>query len=364
MVIHQKDYPYNFSMSIKYHHLVVKEITHETPDTATFTFWHPVHQAISYQAGQFLTLCPEIGGKKVRRSYSMSSSPHTDASLAITIKRVVNGLVSNYLLDTLKVGDAIEVVEPMGKFVPKLNPLSTRDVVLFGAGSGITPLISIAKSVLTIEPNSRVFLYYGNRNQESIIFKKNLEELEEKFGNRLYITHILSQPQGVWVGEEGRISEGWAVRKLRASEVKIDTAEFFLCGPEGMTNDLRAGLKLLGVPADRTHFELFHSSPDIPEETDSQDTLQTQQVTIIYEGETHTVEVKPHQTILEAFLDQDIDLPYSCQAGMCTACIGKCTQGKVKMDEEDGLTEKEIQQGYILTCVAHPMSKNVVIEIE
>ncbi len=354
-------------MSTKYYHLTVKEVIQETTDTITISFWHPVHQAISYNAGQFLTIISEIGGKKIRRSYSMSSSPHADASLAVSVKRVPNGLMSNHLNDTIKPGDALEVMEPMGHFSPQLNPQQSRHVVLFGAGSGITPLMSIAKSVLTIEPNSKVFLVYGNRNQEGIIFKKQLEDLEQKHAGHFEVHHVLTQPQGVWVGMKGRINEGMTVVLLKQMGVALHNADFFLCGPEGMMQEVQKGLKDLNISPERVHQELFFSSPDAknhdqPEEEES--TLKAQTVVIHYEGNRYETEVKPHQTILEAFLDKDIDLPYSCQAGMCTACLGKCTSGKVMMDEEDGLTEKEIQQGYILTCVAHPMSKGVEIEIE
>jgi ring-1,2-phenylacetyl-CoA epoxidase subunit PaaE len=351
-------------MSLKYYHLVVKEITKETTDTITITFWHPVHQAISYLPGQFLTLIPEINGTKVRRSYSMSSSPHSDASLAVTVKRVAGGLVSNHLNDHLKVGDAIEVLEPMGHFVPTLNPTQARHVVLFGAGSGITPLMSIAKSILTIEPQTTVFLYYGNRNQDAIIFKKQLDELENKYQDRFQVTHVLSKPQEVWVGLKGRINEGMSVVMLKQSGVNLQNADFYLCGPAEMTEQVKKGLRVLRISEDRIHHELFNTSHTFTESDDDEDTLKPQLVTIKYEGKSYQTIVKPHQTILEAFLDEDIDLPYSCQAGMCTACLGKCTAGKIRMDEEDGLTDNEVKQGYILTCVSHPLSSDVVVEID
>lgn len=350
----------------KYLHLVVKEIIRETSDAVTISFWHPVHQAVSYKPGQFLTLIPEINGKKVRRSYSMSSSPHTDASLAITVKRVPGGLVSNWLIDHLKVGDALEVMEPMGHFSPELNASNNRSVVLFGAGSGITPLLSIAKSVLMIEPKSKVTLIYGNRTHEGIIFKKLLDNMEIKYAGRLEVQHILSQPHELWVGQTGRIGQGKAIHCIRELRIDVATTDFFICGPEGMMDEVQKALKLLGAPAERVHQEHFfvsHEEESTPHEEED-GSLKAQLVTVHYEGSEYQVEVKPHQTILEAFLDHDIDLPYSCQAGMCTACMGKCVQGKVKMDEEDGLTDKEIQQGYVLTCVAHPMSKDVVIEVE
>jgi ring-1,2-phenylacetyl-CoA epoxidase subunit PaaE len=353
-------------MSVKYFHLTVKEITQETPDTQTFTFWHPIHQAINYKAGQFLTLIPEINGQKVRRSYSMSSSPNKDASIAVTIKRVDNGLVSNYLCDNLKVGDAIEVMEPIGNFVVEPNPTKVRTIICFGGGSGITPLMSIIKSVLPVEQETKVFLVYGSRNEENIIFKKQFEELEAKYQGRFKILHVLSQPSYTWTGYKTRIHQASAVTFLKQDfAIDIAKAEYFLCGPEGMMEQVESAIKIFDVPQNQIHKELFFSSPDQKEADDSEDSgLKEQTVILQYEGNEYKVLVKPHETILEAALRDDIDLPYSCQAGMCTACLGKCVSGKVQLDEEDGLTDKELQQGYILTCVAHPKTADVVIEID
>lgn len=354
-------------MSTKYFHLTVKEVIEETADTKTFTFWHPIHQAISYKAGQFLTLMPVIDGQKVRRSYSMSSSPNKDASIAVTVKRVPNGLVSNHLCDTLKVGDAIEVMEPMGHFVIEPNPTKSRIVVLFGGGSGVTPLMSIAKSVLPVETHTQVYLVYGSRNEDSIIFKKQLDELEQQYSGRFKVVHVLSQPSAAWTGSKNRINQASVEVLLKQDfAINIVQAEYYLCGPAGMMEEVTTSLKTANVPDAQIHQEHFtstHGGAAIVEE-DEDDSLKEQTVTIQYEGNDYTVVVKPHETILDAALRDDIDLPYSCQAGMCTACLGKCTSGKVMMDEEDGLTDNEIKQGYILTCVAHPKTAGVVIEID
>ncbi|MEA5260378.1 ferredoxin--NADP reductase [Arcicella aquatica] len=353
-------------MSVKYFHLTVKEIIDETPDTKTFTFWHPVHQSVSYKAGQFLTLIPVINGQKVRRSYSMSSSPNKDASIAVTVKRVPGGLVSNYLCDSVKVGDAIEVMEPMGHFVVEPNPMKERTIVLFGGGSGVTPLMSILKSVLPVEQGSKVYLVYGSRSEEDIIFRKQLIELELKYEGRFKVLHILTKPSYTWTGYKTRINQASAVIFLKQDlAIDIAKAEYYLCGPEGMMEQVENALKMFNVSTENIHKEHFGSvgSHEILVEEED-DSIKAQTVTIQYEGNEYEVLVKPHETILEAALREDIDLPYSCQAGMCTACLGKCVAGKVHMDEEDGLTEKEIKQGYILTCVSHPKTAGVVIEVE
>jgi ring-1,2-phenylacetyl-CoA epoxidase subunit PaaE len=352
-------------MSVKYFHLTVKEIIQETADTKTFTFWHPVHAPVQYKAGQFLTLIPVINGQKVRRSYSMSSSPNKDASIAVTVKRVTNGLVSNYLCDHVKVGDAIEMMEPMGHFVADPSPTKERTIVLFGGGSGITPLMSIIKSVLPIEQNTKVYLVYGSRDEESIIFKNQLSELEQKYEGRFRVLHVLSRPSYTWTGYKTRIHQASAVTFLKQEfAIDIAKAEYFLCGPEGMMQEVESALKIFNVSTDNIHQEHFGSGIVEHTEEDDDGSLKEQTVTIQYEGTDYQVVVKPHETILEAALRDDIDLPYSCQAGMCTACMGKCTSGQVHMDDEDGLTEKEVQQGYILTCVAHPKTAGVVIEVD
>ena len=355
-------------MSLKTYFLQVKEVTHETSDSVTIYFWHPLSEQIKYKAGQFITVIvpAEEGGKKVRRSYSMSTSPHSDTSIGITVKRVTGGLVSNYLNDNVNVGDFLEVLEPMGNFHIEPDAEKSRHAVLFAAGSGVTPMMSIAKSILKMEANSRVTLIYGNRSEDSIIFKNKIEELENQYNKRFTIHHLLSRPSDFWVGQKGRISQGIAIRLMKDADTDFAKDEFYLCGPIGMMEDVIAGLGIYNVSKDRIHKENFHTAivDSEADSEDEEDSLQTQMVKVKYEGTEYEFEVKPHQTILEAALDLDIDLPYSCQAGMCTACMGKCTEGKVKMDEEDGLTEKEIKQGFMLTCVAHPLTKDVVIEID
>lgn len=352
-------------MALRTYFLQVKEVVNETPDCVTIYFWHPLSEQIKYKAGQFITVIVPIDGKKVRRSYSMSTSPHTDTSIGITVKRVIGGMVSNYLNDRVKVGDFLEVIEPLGNFYVEPDADKTRHLVLFAAGSGITPMMSIIKSILKMEPESRITLVYGNRSEESIIFKDKIEELERTYRERLKVHHILSRPSAYWVGQVGRISQGISIRFMKDSYTDFTNDNFFLCGPEGMMEDVIKGLNIYNVSKNQIHRENFHA-PMLDEihveETDN--SLKTQLVKVIYNGDEHEFEVKPHQSILEAALDLDIDLPYSCQAGMCTACMGKCLEGKVKMDEEEGLTDKEIAQGYILTCVSHPLTAGVVVDMD
>ena len=352
--------------------LKVKDVVRETPDAVTISFWHPISEEIRYQPGQFLTFLLNVNGQKIRRSYSMASSPHVDISLSVSVKRVPGGLASNYLFERIRPGDVLETLEPMGTFVPKLDPQNRRTVVLIGAGSGITPLFSMAKSLMHVEPNSRGWLIYGNRNQASIIYKAHLDAMEQAYGrSRFRVTHVLSQPSPGWTGAEGRLNQHTLSRMLEEMpSAERQNATFYLCGPDGMMAEARSALALVGVPAERVFKESFHTAlvpaGDVVEEplTDEEADSGSPKVTVLYEGSEYKFVVAPHQTILEAALDLDIDLPYSCQAGMCTACMGRCTSGKVKLDEEDGLTESELKAGYVLTCVAHPVGNDVVIEIE
>jgi ring-1,2-phenylacetyl-CoA epoxidase subunit PaaE len=347
----------------KYYFLKVKEIEKETEEASTIHFWHPINEVVAYRPGQFLTLLLPSEDKKVRRSYSMSSSPYTDVSLAITIKRVPGGFASNLLLDTLKEGDVVEVMEPMGTFFPKQADDQTRQVVFVGAGSGITPLFSIAKSILMVEPESEVFLIYGSRNEESIIFKDKIDKLQAKYGARFTVVHTLSQPSDSWTGEKGRLNKSHILKIMeKLPSLNKSQAEFFTCGPEDMMEEAHRAFSILGIPDNKIRKESFLTATAAqPGEVTMEDdnSLITREITLFYEGAEYKLPVKPHETVLEAALNMDIDLPYSCQAGMCTACLGRCVSGKVHLD-----SQAELDEGFILTCVSHPMSDDVIIEVE
>jgi ring-1,2-phenylacetyl-CoA epoxidase subunit PaaE len=351
----------------KYYFLKVKEIEQETEDTSTIHFWHPLNEVVAYRPGQFLTVLLPQGETKVRRSYSMSSSPYTDASLAITVKRVPGGFASNLLLDTLRAGDVLETLEPAGMFFPKQSDDQTRQVVFIGAGSGITPLYSILKSILMVEPESEVILLYGSRHEDQIIFKDKLQRLEDKYKSRLKVIHTLTQPSASWTGHTGRLTKSNVLKVMESlPQLHKAEAEFFLCGPDDMMEEAHRALSILAIPDAHIRKESFSTTTlhHQEEQAMEDDTLQTRDITLIYEGTTYTVPVKPHETVLEAALNMDIDLPYSCQAGMCTACMGTCKSGQVHLDEEGALSDQELQDGLILTCVCHPMSDDVVIEVE
>lgn len=351
----------------RYHHLTVQKVVRETPDTISIHFQQPAIQQLTYKAGQFLTLLVPVNGTVERRSYSMCSSPLTDANLIVSVKRTAGGKVSNHLNDTLKVGDLLEVMEPAGGFYAEPNLASPRHIVLLAAGSGITPLLSIAKTLLHGEPQSRISLLYGNRNRRSIIFHDELSALQRQFAGRLQVIHVLSQPEADWDGHTGRLNQSLALKILEKLP-QLPHSEYFICGPDGMMDEMKHALRILQVPAENIHWESFVSAKaaethgEVLEQASL--TVKDQQVTVMYEGTEYKFKVPANKTILEAALSNNIDLPYSCQSGLCTACMGRCLSGKVKLDEEDGLSEAELKQGYVLTCVGHPLTADVVIEIE
>ena len=350
----------------QYFNLKVKEVIRETEDAVTLVF-HPADSTIKYKSGQFLTFIIPIEGEKIRRSYSLCSIPFIDKELAVTVKKVVHGKASNYLVDCLKEGMEIEVMQPLGTFFLEPNQTAQRDIVLIGAGSGITPLYSMARTILSCEPLSNVYLLYGNRNEDSIIYKEKLNDLKKEHGDRLNIVHILSQPHSKLTVPSGRMNQSLIIKLLESfHKLNLDKALFYICGPEGMMTEASKALEILKIQKGNIHQESFvaSSSPEPAGEVVHTGEVKEQEVTIIYQGSEYKVKVPKSKTILQAALDEDIDLPYSCQSGMCTACMGKCTSGKVQLDDADGLSDKEIKMGYVLTCVGHPITSDVVIEID
>jgi ring-1,2-phenylacetyl-CoA epoxidase subunit PaaE len=358
--------------------LTVVALTQETPDTVTIHLQRPDGQAVPSKPGQFLTLlvpCGPAGGKPERRAYSLSSTPAEAPRLSVTVKRVAGGLVSNYLLDNVKVGQQYEVLPPLGNFTVQPAAKAARSLVLIGAGSGITPLMSMLKAIVAEEPQSHVLLIYGNRNEDTVIFKKQLADLEASSRGRLQVEHVYSQPlrPGGMHQHTGRLNRTTILRILeQRHQFPAPQAEYYICGPEGLMAEAQAALELLNVPSSRVRRESFLAAADAAEAGDAHgDSLAgpndgpvtERTVTIQYEGSEYKLVVPAKTTILDAALDKDIDLPYSCQAGVCTACRGKCLSGKVHLDEREGLSDAELAKGYILTCVAHPLTADVVIEI-
>jgi ring-1,2-phenylacetyl-CoA epoxidase subunit PaaE len=350
-----------------YFDLKVKQIIQETKDAISIVFEQPANK-IEYKSGQFLTLIATVGGKEVRRAYSLNSSPFVDQDLAVTVKRVDNGLMSNWLPDNLKAGTTLKVMEPMGHFTTEYKNENKRHLILFAGGSGITPMMSIIKSTLTQEPESICSLIYCNRDIDSIIFKDQFEKLQITHAGRLHVIHVLDTAPMNWQGYSGLLNQEMLVKLFeRIPNWGIEKTTYLMCGPEGMMKNVETLLEAQKISKDKIFKESFVQGTidkEAKKETVvASDEKKAREVTVRYDGQEFKFVVEPNSTILETALDQGIDLPYSCQSGLCTACRGKTLSGQVKLDEEEGLSKSEREEGYVLTCVGHPMSDDVVIEI-
>jgi len=352
----------------KYYDLEVKDVVQETKDAISIVFETPPGGNINYKAGQFLTIIASVQGKEIRRAYSLCSSPYADQYMAVMVKRVEDGLMSNWLGDNLKTGMKLKVMEPMGQFTTDYNKGNKRHIIMFAGGSGITPMMSIIKSILSQEPDSICSLIYCNRDVDSIIFKNELDKLQTIDEGRLHVIHVLDNAPMNWQGYSGLLNHDMLSKLVeRIPDWGIERTTYLMCGPEGMMKNVDTLLAARNISKEKIFKESFVQGT-IDKDTKKEATAESSElkervVTIHYDGQEFKVSVPPHKAILETALDQGIDLPYSCQSGLCTACRGKALSGKVKLDEEEGLSQSERAEGYVLTCVGHPLTDDVVIEI-
>ena len=352
----------------KYYDLTVKDIIQETKDAISIVFETPAEGSIKYKSGQFLTIITSVKGKEIRRAYSLCSSPFVDKEMAVMVKRVDDGLMSNWLPDNLKKGVKLRVLEPIGKFTTDFDKGNKRHIIMFAGGSGITPMMSIIKSIISQEPDSICSLIYCNRDIDSIIFKNELDRLQTLDEGRLHVIHVLDNAPMNWQGYSGLLNHDMLSKLVeRIPDWGIDRTTYLMCGPEGMMKNVDTLLAARSISKDKIFKESFVQGTidkEAKKETEAESTeLKERVVTIRYDGQEFKVTVPPNKAILETALDQGIDLPYSCQSGLCTACRGKALSGKVKLDEEEGLSQSERAEGYVLTCVGHPLTDDVVIEI-
>ena len=342
-----------------YLHFIIEKKEQETHDAISLFLKEKTGKEISFEPGQFLTLLFDVDGEEVRRGFSIASSPDELPLIRLTIKKVADGFTSSVIFNELKVGDEIKSLPPLGGFVVNPSPDQKREMILFGAGSGITPLMSMIKSVLPTEPESKITLFYGNRNEDSIIYKNELKQLEEKYEGRFKVIHSLSQPSDNWDGLKGRLDREKVESLL--SEIDDDElmrSDFYLCGPGQMMKDIISVLEEKNVTRDQIHkenytIEVLDDDEEIEEVTRS--------VTLYVAGEKHIISVEPGESILEKALDVGLELPSSCQFGSCGTCRAKLLSGRLKLVEQTALSDEERAEGYCLTCVGFPASDNVVI---
>lgn len=360
-------------MATHFHQLTIADIRKETSDCISIAFHIPdaLQEVYQFTQGQNITLKAMINGEELRRSYSICSSP-ADKELRIAIKEVKDGKFSTWANGALKKGDILEVLPPAGRFFTSLHPTHKKHYLAFVAGSGITPVISIIKTTLATEPDSRFTLIYGNRNRASIIFKEQLEAIKNRYMQRFILHHILSREKTDAAFNYGRINAS----KCSELSAIVDIAqanEIFICGPEEMIFSLKGWLEEAGVDKKKIHFELF-SSPDTTtkkqettgkEISGKQDAGKESKVTVKLDGIAFDFSLKyDGRSILDAALHEGADLPYACKGGVCATCRAKLLEGQVNMDINYALEPEEIEQGFILTCQSHPCTEKVVVDFD
>jgi ring-1,2-phenylacetyl-CoA epoxidase subunit PaaE len=353
----------------KFHPLTVAHVARETRDAVALRFAvpPPLAEAFRFVQGQHLTLRADIAGEDLRRSYSICSAVH-DGDLRIAVKKAPGGTFSTWVNEQVRAGHVIEVMPPMGHFNVPLNPANRKHYLGFAAGSGITPLMSIIKTTLATEPESRFTLFYGNRSSSAVIFKEELSDLKDIYLERLNLVYVMSrEPQDIAI-LNGRIDAQKADALLAhwIDLEDIDTA--FVCGPDGMMQAVSKALQARGFPKSRIKIELFAASiPKHEHKVPAQAASGQAQcdVTVIIDGAArqYTLE-KGKENILDAGLRQGFELPYSCKGGVCSTCRAKLIEGEVDMDVNFALEDYEVARGFILCCQSYPVTDKVVVDYD
>jgi len=353
-------------LAIHFHKLTVKDIRRETPDCVSIAFDIPaeLQKEFKFIQGQNITIKTNLDD--TRRSYSICSSP-LENELRVAVKKINNGVFSSFANDKLKVGDTLEVMSPTGTFYTEVNPSNQKEYVFFAAGSGITPIISIIKTILTTEVKSNVTLIYGNKNLASIIFKEELESLKDKHLEKFRVYHILSREKTESDLNNGRIDLS---KCDRVSElIKFDSVdEFFICGPEQMIFTVRDFLEGWGIDSKKIHFELFTTPTrehtkiyTAVKETSEEGSA----ITVKLDGRTFEFNLDYNgNAILDAALAEGADAPFACKGGVCCTCKAKILEGEVEMESNYGLDKSEVKAGFVLTCQSHPRSRKVVVDYD
>ena len=357
-----------------FHSLAVKQLTQETEDCVSIVFDVPqaLEEQFKFTQGQYLTLRKEIGGEDLRRSYSICSGVD-DNELRVAVKKVAGGRFSTYATEQLRVGDALEVMPPMGNFFVELQPEARRHHVAFAAGSGITPVLSLIKTTLAKEPNSTFTLFYVNKTSTSIIFREQLEDLKDRYMSRFRLFHLLTREPSDLEMLSGRLD---VERCGQICTTLLDVQQvdaFFVCGPEAMIHAVRSTLEGMGVGPAKIHFELFTTPVAAAAEvkTQTETTSNANQksgasaVEIVLDGNRMEFELAyDGMTVLDAALKRGADLPFSCKGGVCCTCRAKLVEGEVHMDLNYSLEPDELERGFILTCQAHPRTAKIVVDFD
>lgn len=345
-----------------FYKLSIKEIIKETADAVSILFNVPeeLQSHYTFVAGQYVNLKVTLDGQEIRRAYSICSAPKS-GELRIAVKSVKNGFFSKFANEKLAVGNVIEVGTPEGKFTfePKIE--RQKNYAAFVAGSGITPVFSILKSVLEEEPNSTFVLVYGNKSEKDTIFHNQLHDLQLQYVGRLFVQYVYSQSTAD-NALLGRIDKSTVNFILKNKHAEMEFSKCFLCGPEEMINLVSDALKENNISSSDIKFELFSTSSN-DNETNTGANGHTK-ISILVDSEETTFEMSQQQTLLEAALKQGLDVPYSCQGGICSSCICKITEGAAEMKKNQILNESEVAEGLTLACQAYPTTTTIKIDFD
>ncbi len=351
-----------------FHRLEISDVRPETADCVSIAFRVPADLAETYRfaPGQHVTLKADIGGHEERRSYSICAAPHEN-ELRVAIKRVAGGAFSNYANDRLVAGNRIEVGTPEGRFGVRPDPALARTHVLVAAGSGITPVISIAKALLENEPQSRVVLVYANRTVGSIVFREALEDLKNRYMTRFSLVHVLSRERQDTPLLDGRLDSEKMAGLARALFDPATVDGFYLCGPHALVETVRTALVAMGAPLARIHSELF-LAPDAPVHATPRTAPQrtgAAHVTVVRDGIRQVFDVPfDGPSILDAGIAKGLDLPFSCKGGVCSTCRCLKRAGEVEMAANYSLEPWELEKGFVLACQSRPTSAEVVLDFD
>lgn len=358
-------------MAVEFHKLKVADVRRETPDAVSIAFAVPpeLRDEYRFRPGQHLTLRRDCDGQDIRRSYSICNGLDDD-ELRVAVKKVEGGVFSTLCNETIRPGDVIDVMTPQGRFGVMPGASEGKNYLAIAAGSGITPILSLLRSILTREPQSRVALIYGNRNTRSILFKEALEDLKDRFLGRLTVHHVLSREQQEIDLLNGRVDAGKIETLLRSFAPAGEIDHAFLCGPGAMIEEAKGALLRLGTPEARIHIEYFSSDgvPVTPRRAgvgDKADALKpVAQARITLNGSAYEFPMLAGETVIDAGERAGLEMPYSCRGGMCCTCRGKLVSGEVEMAVNYSLEPWEQEAGYVLTCQARPRSETIVIDYD
>ena len=344
-----------------FHKLTVTAVDSLTPSSVALSFDVPaaLKANFSYLPGQYITIKHNVSGEELRRAYSISSAP-SSGKLTVGIKKVAGGSFSVYANEAIKAGDILEVMPPEGRFTFDATQ-GSQNIAAFAAGSGITPIMSIAQTVLEANNTNKFILIYGNQKPEETMFFSDIQLLKEKYAERFFTQYVYSkvnEPDALF----GRIETSTVNLIVKNKFKDVDFNGFYLCGPEAMINAVSDTLKGNGIADDKIHFELFTASEADTSITENLDGKT--KVEVLVDDETFHLEMDQKELVLDAVLKQDIDAPYSCQGGVCSSCIARITEGKAEMEKNQILTDSEIAEGLILTCQAHPTTPTLKVNYD